>query len=72
MTLDQVTVGSTVTVVDLQFDSEVHKRITAMGVRRGTQIFVIRRAVLNGPLHIRVGTTELAIRQDQAKCIKVL
>ena len=72
MTLDQAAVGSTVTVIDLQFDSELSKRITAMGVKRGARIFVVRRASFNGPLHIRIGTTDLAIRSNQAKNIKVL
>ena len=72
MTLAQVPVGQTVKIKSLHFDEVLGKRCLALGLRQGAQITVIRRAILNGPIHIQVGTTELAIRQIQAELIKVL
>jgi len=72
MTLAQVPIGHTVKVDSLQFDNQLTKRCVALGLRYGASVTVIRRSPFNGPIHIRVGTTELAIRQAQAKLIKVL
>lgn len=72
MTLAQTAVGKTVKIQSVQVDEEFSKRCFALGLRPGANVTVIRKAFLNGPLHVRVGTTELAIRQNQAKLIKVL
>ena len=49
------------------------QRLEAMGILRDRPIEVLRKAEFGGPLHIRVGqTTELAIRQEEAKYIKVI
>ena len=43
-----------------------------MGFRVGKQIQMVRRARFAGPLHVRIGTTELMIRRKEAININVL
>ena len=43
-----------------------------MGIISDKPIQVLRKAWFGGPLHIRVGsTTEIAIRQQEAKMVQV-
>jgi ferrous iron transport protein A len=42
-----------------------------LGLRRGREVAVIRRASLGGPLHIRVGSTDLMLRRREARLIHV-
>jgi len=72
MTLAEIPVGKTVTVQNIEFDEQFCKRCFAMGLRCDARVTVIRRALFNGPIHIRIGTTELALRKSLAKLIKVL
>ncbi|MGB0128183.1 MAG: FeoA family protein [Rhodocyclaceae bacterium] len=50
----------------------LYQRLTALGFRRGQGIEVIRRAAFRGPLHVRMGTTDVIIRGADAACIHVL
>ena len=72
MTLDQIEPGQTATIQKLEFDEGFCKRCLALGLRCGTEIKVIRRAQFSGPIHIRIGTTDLFLRRSLAKLIKVL
>ncbi len=72
MTLDQIEPGQTVTIQQLEFEEGFCKRCLALGLRCGVKVTVIRRALFNGPIHIRIGTTDICLRQNLAKLIKVL
>lgn len=72
MTLDQAEVGASVKVLALSFDEELSRRINALGIRIGATLTILRQATFNGPIHIRVGTTELMMRVTQAKLIDVV
>jgi ferrous iron transport protein A len=41
----------------------------ALGLRRGREVAMIRKATLNGPLQVRVGSTDLIIRRREARRI---
>jgi ferrous iron transport protein A len=71
MTLDQAEVGASVKVLALSFDEELSRRINALGIKVGSTLTILRQATFNGPIHIRVGTTELMMRVTQAKLIDV-
>jgi len=47
-------------------------RLNGLGVRINKTIEVIRRGPLNGPLHIRLGTTDIMMRAVDAACIQVI
>ncbi len=70
-TLDKLLPGESGTIRTLQGDAELVHRLTALGVRAGKGVQVLRRASFAGPLHIRVGTTDLMLRVSEACCIGV-
>ena len=72
MTLAQIPSGKTVEVQSVHFDEEFCKRCFALGLRCGAKVTVIRRSWFGGPIHIRIGTTDLAIRKNLANLVKVL
>jgi len=43
-----------------------------MGFRTGRQIVMLRRGWLSGPLHVRIGTTEVMLRCREAREIEVI
>ncbi len=52
--------------------SGFHFRLNALGFRLGKDLLVIRTAPLNGPMHLRLGNTEVMLRQSDADMIEVL
>lgn len=72
MTLDQIQPGQTAVIQKLEFEEGFCKRCLALGLRCGAEVTVIRRAIFLGPIHIRVGTTDMCLRRNLAKLIKVL
>lgn len=72
MTLDQIKPGQTATIQKLEFDEVFCKRCLALGLRYGAEVTVIRQAPFLGPIHIRIGTTDMCLRRSLAKLIKVL
>jgi ferrous iron transport protein A len=61
----------TATIMHVYAEPELYKRLYALGVRVGGKISIIRRASFNGPLHIRLGTTDLVLRRDLAEHITI-
>lgn len=46
-------------------------RLAALGFRVGRAILMMRRGNLSGPLHVRLGTTDVAIRLAEAVHVTV-
>lgn len=69
--LRQLATGESATIVRLDVDQELQKRLVALGMRVGKAIKVIRRAALGGPMHVRIGTTEIILRTAEAALISV-
>lgn len=44
----------------------LRQRLAALGFRAGRAVVVLRRASLRGPLHVRLGTTDVALRLAEA------
>ncbi len=63
--------GTTALILGLQAEASLEQRLQALGFRTGKQISIVRKAWLGGPLHIRIGTTEVIIRRRDAKAIQV-
>ena len=53
----------------INVDSELKKRFFALGLKEGVHVRVLRRGQFGGPLHLRVGTSELILRVQEASCI---
>ena len=58
--------GATATVAALAADAGLRQRMEALGLRPGQNVQVLRRAWWAGPLHVRVGMTELMLRRRDA------
>lgn len=73
MKLSTVKPGQIATIVSINADEPgLVRRLEAMGFKVGKQVTVLRKAWLNGPLHLRVGlTTEVAMRRHEAERIFV-
>ena len=70
-TLDTLHPGQSGTILALNAEEELYHRLAALGVRVGKRVQLLRRARFAGPLHIRVGTTDLMLRISEAGCIRV-
>lgn len=70
-TLKQVKCGETVTVQKLQGEGPVKRRITDMGITKGTSIFVRKVAPLGDPVEVTVRGYELSLRKADADMILV-
>jgi ferrous iron transport protein A len=49
----------------------LNQRLNALGFRVGKQIQLIRRANFNGPLHVRIGATDIIMRDIDAQRIQL-
>ena len=58
-----------VTELDLEF--AVRERLAALGVRIGRKLEVVRRVGASGPMQVRVGHTDLILRNAEANRIQV-
>jgi ferrous iron transport protein A len=63
--------GQIATITQLHNEPGLHQRLLAMGFRPGRQIMMLRRGWLSGPLHVRIGTTEVMLRCREAREIEV-
>ena len=52
-------------------EQSLYQRLMALGFRVGKQIKVMRKASFNGPLHVRIGATDIILRESEAKLIQI-
>ena len=71
MTLTQLTTGQTACIKTIQFETAFNQRLQALGFRTGQSLTLLRTAPFNGPLHLRIGNTEVMLRHDEATHINV-
>jgi len=70
-TLNRLAPGESGTILALDAGAELGQRLVALGLRIGKSVRLLRRARFGGPLHVRVGTTELMLRSREALCIQL-
>ena len=63
--------GESATIAALHTDEALYHRLAAMGFRIGKRIDLVRRAKFAGPLHVRIGTTDIMLRRSDAQNIDV-
>jgi Fe2+ transport system protein FeoA len=63
--------GDSATIAALRTDEALYHRLAAMGFRIGKRIDLVRRAKFSGPLHVRIGTTDIMLRRVDAQHIDV-
>lgn len=70
-TLRDAKIGQTVTVVKLEGEGAVKRRIMDMGITKGTEVYVRKVAPLGDPIEVTVRGYELSLRKADAKMILV-
>lgn len=55
----------------LHTEEDLYHRLAALGFRVGKQIQIIRSARFAGPLHVRIGTTDIMLRRNEAHKIDI-
>lgn len=71
MTLKDIKIGESATVVKLEGEGAIRRRIMDMGITKGTQVFVKRVAPLGDPIELTVRGYQLSLRKEDAKKILV-
>ncbi len=71
LTLATLRTGDIATIVSIHAEEALHQRLLALGFRSGKQIELIRKASFSGPLQVRIGTTDILLRRNEAVKIKV-
>lgn len=70
-TLRDVRVGDTVTVVRVNGEGAVRRRIMDMGITKRVEIYVRKVAPLGDPIEINVRGYELSLRKADAEMVEV-
>ena len=71
MTLKDIKVGQSATVIKVSGEGVLKRRIMDMGITKGTKIFVKKVAPLGDPLELTVRGYQLSIRKKDAEMIVV-
>lgn len=71
ITLAALNPGDTATIVTIHAEEALYQRLLALGFRSGKQIELIRKAGFSGPLQVRIGTTDILLRRNEAAKITV-
>lgn len=70
-TLNQLPPGTTAYIVGLDAAHPLRRRLLELGFVRGAAVRVLRRAPMGDPVHLRLGSSELALRQEDLLGIRV-
>lgn len=71
MTLADIAIGGTATVVGVDAPRPLALRLMELGLVAGTTVLVRRRAPLGDPLELELRGYSLSIRRDEARRIAV-
>jgi len=69
--LSSLAPGMRGTITDIHTDDALRQRLQALGFRSGKDIEIIRKASFGGPVQVRIGTTDILLRQVEASLIEV-
>lgn len=69
--LSQLATGQHAIIAAIEAEESLFHRLSALGFRVGKPLSVIRRANFNGPLHVRLGTTDVILRTGEAAKIQI-
>ncbi len=69
--LSQLKIGQHAVISAIEAEEYLFHRLSALGFRIGKPLSLIRRANFNGPLHVRLGTTDVILRSAEAARIHI-
>jgi ferrous iron transport protein A len=64
--LSKLAPGEQGVIASVEGPEGLRQRLAALGFRAGRAVLLLRRGTLRGPLHVRLGTTEVALRPAEA------
>lgn len=70
-TLREVKSGETVTVVKINGEGAVKRRIMDMGITKGCSVYIRKVAPLGDPVEVTVRGYELSVRKEDAQMVEV-
>lgn len=71
MSLNQVPIGQTVTILRVEGERSFRRRLLELGLLPGTRVRVLRVAPLGDPLELWLRSAHLSIRANEAEKIFV-
>lgn len=69
--LSDLNPGQEAVISAVHADEALHHRLVALGFRIGNRVQLMRRGRWAGPLHVRLGATDVMLRQTEADLISV-
>ena len=69
LSLDRLAPDHAATITAVHATGMAGERMAALGLTPGRRVAVLRRAPFGGPLHLRLGPTELMIRRADARAV---
>ena len=70
-TLNRLANGQRGTVVKVEADPELRRRLMEMGFCTGTCVEVVRRSPFGDPIELKLRGYSLSLRDEQARCVSV-
>ncbi len=64
--LSELAAGQSATIRSLAVEPGLRHRLQALGLHRGQRVQLLRRGWWAGPLHLRIGMTEMMLRRVDA------
>lgn len=68
-TLDEFKIGESGTVVSVDGERKIKRRLYDMGITNGAEIYLRKKAPLGDPIEVAVRSYELSLRNSEAACI---
>ena len=69
LTLDHLAPDHSGAITAVNASGMAGERMAALGLIPGRRVALLRRAPFGGPLHLRIGPTELMIRRADARAV---
>lgn len=70
-TLKEAVVGETLTIMRLNGEGALKRRLMDMGFTKGCKVYVRKVAPLGDPVELTVRGYEISVRKDDAECVEV-
>jgi ferrous iron transport protein A len=70
-TLFNLKPGQSARIQSIDAEEALYLRLLALGFRIGKRVELVRRARFYGPVHIRIGTTDVMMRPAEAQRIEI-